>query len=292
MKTKILLFSALSISASLFSQNVAINSTGAAPVNSAALDVDMSDKGLLIPRIALTSTTVFTPITGTSTISLLVYNTATAGVSPDNVTPGFYFWNGSKWEKIVSKTEENTVGDVKQGFQISDHNGWVLLDGRMISTLTSSQQTAASSLGFSSTIPNASGKVLKMQGALGTTGGSSTVSISQSNLPNFNMSATTSSSGAHSHTGTTSTNGAHSHNMSFHNDDWNGGGGGNRSLEDDAGSWYSVSTDVQGSHNHTFTTTTDGTHTHTLTVNSGGSGVSLNVENSYLSTNTFIYLGN
>ncbi len=28
--------------------------------------------------------------------SLLVYNTATAGTSPNNVTPGFYYWNGAK----------------------------------------------------------------------------------------------------------------------------------------------------------------------------------------------------
>ena len=38
-----------------FSQNVGINSTGALPAASAILDVASSDKGILIPRVALTS---------------------------------------------------------------------------------------------------------------------------------------------------------------------------------------------------------------------------------------------
>lgn len=90
-------------------QNVGINSTGAAPVTSAALDIDMSDKGLLIPRVALTSTTVFAPVTGTPTTSLLVYNTATAGTSPTNVIPGFYYWDNttSAWIAFSGVTGSN-----------------------------------------------------------------------------------------------------------------------------------------------------------------------------------------
>ena len=36
-------------------QNVGINTTGAIPDPSAALDIDYANKGLLIPRVALTS---------------------------------------------------------------------------------------------------------------------------------------------------------------------------------------------------------------------------------------------
>jgi hypothetical protein len=88
-------------------QNVGINSTGAAPVNSAALDVDMANKGVLIPRVALTTTASFAPVTGTATVSLLVYNTATAGISPFNVTPGYYYWDGVQWVRFITGAASN-----------------------------------------------------------------------------------------------------------------------------------------------------------------------------------------
>ncbi|MCK9420966.1 MAG: hypothetical protein M0Q38_00015 [Bacteroidales bacterium] len=75
-----------------FSQNVGINATGAAPNTSAGLDVDFPDKGVLIPRIALTGTTSFAPLAA-NVAGMLVYNTATAG----DVTPGFYYNDGTKW---------------------------------------------------------------------------------------------------------------------------------------------------------------------------------------------------
>ena len=77
-------------------QNIGINSTGASPNSSAALDIDMNNKGLLIPRVALTGTGDNTTISSAAT-SLLIYNTATAGSSPTNVVPGYYWWNGSSW---------------------------------------------------------------------------------------------------------------------------------------------------------------------------------------------------
>lgn len=79
----------------LAAQNVGINATGAAPNTSAMLDVDATNKGLLVPRVALTSTADVTTITTPAT-SLLVYNTATVS----NVTPGFYYWDGSAWTRL------------------------------------------------------------------------------------------------------------------------------------------------------------------------------------------------
>jgi hypothetical protein len=71
-------------------QNVGINATGAAPNASAILDVEATDKGFLIPRVALTQTSSNAPIGASIITSLLVYNTATI----NDVTPGFYYWNG------------------------------------------------------------------------------------------------------------------------------------------------------------------------------------------------------
>lgn len=87
-----------------FAQNVGINATGAAPVSSAALDVDIANKGVLIPRVALTSLTTFAPVTGTSTESLLIYNTATGGIYPDTYDPGYYYWSGTRWLRFVTQT--------------------------------------------------------------------------------------------------------------------------------------------------------------------------------------------
>ncbi len=70
----------------LNAQNVGIGT--ATPNASAKLEITDANRGVLIPRIALTATNAATPVTTPAT-SLLVYNTATAGTTPNNVTPGF-----------------------------------------------------------------------------------------------------------------------------------------------------------------------------------------------------------
>ncbi len=96
MKSKYLIVLIFVISTSfLKSQNVGINSDGSTPDASAMLDVKSTNKGFLIPRVALTGTSDITTIPSPVT-SLLVYNTATAG----DVTPGFYYWNGSAWTSL------------------------------------------------------------------------------------------------------------------------------------------------------------------------------------------------
>lgn len=76
-------------------QSVGVNNTGAAPDASAALDVEATDKGVLLPRVALTATNVAAPVTAPAT-SLLVYNTATTA-GANAVMPGYYFWDGTMW---------------------------------------------------------------------------------------------------------------------------------------------------------------------------------------------------
>jgi len=75
---------------------------------SAKLQVDAANKGFLPPRVALTGTsdvsTIASPATG-----LLVYNTATAGTSPANVTPGFYYYDGAKWQRVINQQPDATI---------------------------------------------------------------------------------------------------------------------------------------------------------------------------------------
>jgi hypothetical protein len=96
---------ALLFSFSGFSQGVAVNTTGNPPNASAGLDVDFPDKGILIPRVALTGTSSSTPLPS-HVAGMIVYNTATTG----NVKPGFYFDNGTNW--VPSVPAGNAAGDM------------------------------------------------------------------------------------------------------------------------------------------------------------------------------------
>ena len=69
------------------------------PSPSAKLEVASSNQGFLPPRIALTATNAASPVTLPAT-GLLIYNTATTGTAPNNVVPGYYYWNGTAWIQI------------------------------------------------------------------------------------------------------------------------------------------------------------------------------------------------
>ncbi len=398
------------------------------PNNSAQLEVKSTNKGVLIPRVALTGTTDNTTVTTGNVTSLLVYNTATVA----DVIAGYYYWNGTKWSKLLVKedlpaetvttltnngngtytyvsengtstvidipgdetvttltnngdgtytyvsengtstvidipgdetvttltdngdrtftylneagastvidfpanettttvvyngngtyslmNEDSVVqvirtqsfGDVKYGFQAADHDGWVKLDGRPITSLTADQQTAATNLGFAGNLPDGTDRVAKQKTVLNSTGGANSVTLTQANIPNYDMTATTSTNGNHAHSGTTSTNGDHSHghNAPGGQGNWglmrtsNGGNNttlGNSSLDSTPGEPDIVTGGSglaiynSGNHSHNFGTSTDGNHTHTVTVNSAGGGAAVNVEDAYLGVNMFIFLGN
>nr|WP_321412602.1 hypothetical protein [uncultured Allomuricauda sp.] len=68
------------------------------PDESAQLDVVSEDKGVLIPRIALTGINDAVSITNGNVESLLVFNTATT----DSLFPGFYYWDGLKWQRLIN----------------------------------------------------------------------------------------------------------------------------------------------------------------------------------------------
>ena len=80
------------------------------PNASAKLDVTSATQGFLPPRVVLTATNVFAPITGiaASATGLLVFNTASAGTSPTNVSPGYYYWNGTAWLRLINPTDNAT----------------------------------------------------------------------------------------------------------------------------------------------------------------------------------------
>jgi hypothetical protein len=97
-KIFVLLFICCNCSITILAQNVGINSSGAAPANCAMLDIAATDKGLLVPRVALTAVGTYAPLTGTAVNGLLVYSTAAP--TGGNGT-GYYYWTGAQWANLI-----------------------------------------------------------------------------------------------------------------------------------------------------------------------------------------------
>lgn len=95
-----------------------------------------------------------------------------------------------------------SIGDTKFSYKTVDHDGWYILNGRNVSTLSISAQTAAATLGWATIVPNTQGRYTIAASPTitsGTTGGSSF--IGQSSLPNITLNGTTGiNSVGHSHT--------------------------------------------------------------------------------------------
>jgi len=111
----------LFISAKSMGQNVCISASGVAPEASAMLEVLSSNKGLLIPRVALTGgTTSSTPIATHPKDWLIVFNTATTALGSNDVTPGVYYWDISdKWVRMGKVyTCSNGLTLVSDDFQL------------------------------------------------------------------------------------------------------------------------------------------------------------------------------
>ena len=108
------------------------------PNASAKLDVSSSTLGFLPPRVALTASNVFAPITGTSSAAagLLIYNTATAGTAPNNVVPGYYYWNGTAWTQISNGLIVDASKTASFSVAAADNNKLFLISSSTTVTVT------------------------------------------------------------------------------------------------------------------------------------------------------------
>lgn len=70
-----------------------------------ALDVNSTTQGIIPPRVALTALNVAAPVVnpagGALVAGTLIWNTATAGTIPNNVVPGMYYWDGTRWISLA-----------------------------------------------------------------------------------------------------------------------------------------------------------------------------------------------
>lgn len=105
------------------------------------------------------------------------------------------------WRGVVSANFEDApivapaIGDTKYSYRTTDHEGWILLNGRDVSALTASQRSNLASAGLNwTTIPATGGRTTIATGSgapyvLGTFGGS--ILIQRENLPNFTLTGKT-----------------------------------------------------------------------------------------------------
>lgn len=126
----------------LFFLNLAHAQTGigtTTPNAAAKLDFSSADKGFLPPRVALTATNTFAPVTGLSGSSplataagLLVYNTT----SNSNVTPGYYYWNGTSWILISNGLIIDNSKNTSFTLNATDNNKIFLISSASAVTVT------------------------------------------------------------------------------------------------------------------------------------------------------------
>jgi hypothetical protein len=188
--------------------NVAIASGGGAIVVSRDLNNGLPTTTETIPFSAFTSDLIVTLRGG---IALVLYRVGTTFVIACNASRsddrGFGNNLFGSTDPTISNTSLQaaisgsggsdiaTIGDAKSGFQSADHRGWVLLNGRLKTTLTATQQVNATALGIGANLPDATDRGF-IQGTLLAQIGSDL--IARSNLPNVPI--TTDAGGNHSHT--------------------------------------------------------------------------------------------
>lgn len=240
------------------------------PNSSSILELNSNNKGMLINKVSLVSSILSTPLSA-HIEGMLVYNDNTAGTPPNNVIPGLYYNDGTKWINISNSLTNPKIGDIKNSVSNVDHNGWYLLDGRALSNLPTTARTNATNLGITTNLLDTRDRIIKgiaSTETFGSIGGTNNILLSQSNLPSLTISGTTSSNGSHTHTYTNSGNNY----------------------------WTRYGTSTNLSTLTTLPTTTKttaetGLHSHTLTIPSKGNNTPISIYPKHITTKQFIYLG-
>ena len=144
--------------------------------------------GVIPPRI-LRSELINKTVYSTDQKGTIIYATDLSGTNNTqtiNITKsGLYIFDGTIW-KSLENIANGIVGDIKTGIQSSDHGGWILLNGRAISSLSITQQDqATNTLSLSGSLPNAEDTYMSQNGTtLGTTSNNNSITLAQNQLPN------------------------------------------------------------------------------------------------------------
>lgn len=119
----IVLFSTFKINA-----QVGIGTTS--PDNNSILDVESTNKGILIPRLQLNNVNTPAPLSAPITNGMLIYS------NNGNELDGFYFWRNSKWVSVSKGLKKTyTPNSVGSGNLPSNTDKFVTFDGNWVNLL-------------------------------------------------------------------------------------------------------------------------------------------------------------
>jgi hypothetical protein len=203
-----------------------------------------------------------------------------SGVRLSNLTNASQLATDSNGDLIESTLSSFRTGSIKYSLQAGDHSGWIKLDGRLFSSLNSTQQFKYAQLvgGNPINISDASDKYLSQvtAGGLGSLSGnaSNQITIAQNQLPDVTLGGTTDDPGNHTH---------QTANLDFNNQDFGSG----------AAPGYAVNGGFSGVSN-IGSVLGGGAHTHAITtssINGGVAQVVTNIKPHTMKVNVFIYLG-
>ncbi len=128
------------------------------------LEMEATDKGMLLPRVALSATNIW-GLAGTPAAGMLVYNTVAAGSGTTAVLANtVYFWNGTVWFRIAANTDNNTttapfaVGETRSARMVVPYTTFKassgsrqVMTGKAVGNVTTTNRNAASSMATNST---------------------------------------------------------------------------------------------------------------------------------------------
>jgi hypothetical protein len=140
------------------------------PDASAKLEVASTKQGFLPPRLTLTGTNDVTTIknaAGTSIIpatGLLIYNTASVGTAPNNVVPGYYYWNGTVWIQIASGIILDNTKTTSFTLTPADNNKLFIISSALTVTVSNVSPNTLP-VGFSCQIIQAGSGIITMAGS-------------------------------------------------------------------------------------------------------------------------------
>ena len=116
--TQLIVFSALMLIGTMAKAQVKVGKNPTSINANAVFEMEDTTKGMLLPRLALSSSSAFTPLTA-HVRGMVVYNTATAL----DVTPGFYYNDGVKWVRIAGSAPSTGSGN------LTNDNGIIVTGG-------------------------------------------------------------------------------------------------------------------------------------------------------------------
>jgi hypothetical protein len=89
--------------------NVGIGTSS--PNSSAILHVSSTNKGVMLPKVSLSGATDNTtvPVSSPGDDGMFLYNTANAGTGTNAITPGYYYWQNNRWNKLQTNAYAGVI---------------------------------------------------------------------------------------------------------------------------------------------------------------------------------------